>query len=806
MTMVFSVRRALALIAMVALPAVTAHAAKVRLHFEPVENDRELRDVFEYVRAEDDGDIVVSATKTAQTVDRAPAIIQSITARQISDRGYRTIAEALRDVPGVAILDDLVYTNVGIRGLYAGSGSSNDIVKVMINGQPVSFRPTSENFLGRELIAIEAVKRIEIIRGPASALYGANAFFGIVNIITWRGDDMASTTPARGKVIADSYYTPRNQRLNGGPTLLFGTASERFDVFVAGTFNYANRSGLEIPGYADMQVQAINAKDPFNSPQPKRYPSPGQFGQRSAWLTTRYSRNDLEHVGSVYASGRYKLSVSDQWITESNVQLMDRYGEWQDFSQLTHGNRLSYVNWFARTQYSHQSPDDPWSYTASLTFTRGHPTGTEHIEDPFVTGVHKRRRMGSNAADLVLSLGYAVSPDLSFTLGADYTFDAEQLTRVETTNNSTGVSTLGPGFKDRVFHNLGVLAQMIYDPWAWLSLTAGSRADYNNVIPCSGNQPFCLGRRTDPRLADFNASSATSDQSGGTGAIASGTPDPVPAGVVQISNRLGVVAKLPLLGMYAKALYGSSYKPPSPFHLFHYSLTAGVNGTQGSPLLRPETANTVEVLLGLHPVEGMHVATSVFYTHVTDALLLFLEAHSKDPRNVSYDLSGAEINGSYVPNDRLNLWGNLSYLWQTETTPLRRATESLDFFRTLPASAHFPAPRYPQLLAHGGLDLFFPDAYVRGGVSIHYIGSRTASLVNAQLNNTNNVGHPYELPGYFLGDLNLSSTGIKWFGDAETTVALSVRGWPGQFSEPGEGGIDVPSIGSRWYLRVAQEL
>ena len=54
----------------------------------------------------------------------------------------------------------------------------------MINGQVIAFRSDSTNYLGPELISMQSIERIEIVRGPGSALYGANAFLGVVNIIT----------------------------------------------------------------------------------------------------------------------------------------------------------------------------------------------------------------------------------------------------------------------------------------------------------------------------------------------------------------------------------------------------------------------------------------------------------------------------------------------------------------------------------------------------------------------------------------------------------------------------------------------
>ena len=78
-----------------------------------------------------------------------------------------------------------------------GLGAESGNIKVMIDGRSVAYRSTSGNWLGVELVPLESVEQIEIIRGPASALYGADAFLGVVNIITVSPDAMR---PVRARV------------------------------------------------------------------------------------------------------------------------------------------------------------------------------------------------------------------------------------------------------------------------------------------------------------------------------------------------------------------------------------------------------------------------------------------------------------------------------------------------------------------------------------------------------------------------------------------------------------------------------
>src|SRR5690606_24262604 len=132
---------------------------------------------------------VSTATKGAENLDDAPAVITVVTREDIERRGYRSVGEVLANTVGFFSIDDHILPNVGVRGVTGGLGAESSIIKVMIDGRSVAYRTTSGNWLGVELIPLTSVQQIEIIRGPASALYGADAFLGVVNIITVKPND-----------------------------------------------------------------------------------------------------------------------------------------------------------------------------------------------------------------------------------------------------------------------------------------------------------------------------------------------------------------------------------------------------------------------------------------------------------------------------------------------------------------------------------------------------------------------------------------------------------------------------------------
>jgi iron complex outermembrane receptor protein len=145
-------------------------------------------------------------------------------------------------MPGFYDVYDLVRHNFGIRGINGGMGASGNVIKLMIDGQPVDFRPTTGNYFGEELIPLQAVERVEIIRGPASALYGANAFLGVINVITRSGKTVSGMRLSATGVSAGGY-------LGGGAGLLVGASGSGVDVMAAASSLAArSRAGASAPG------------------------------------------------------------------------------------------------------------------------------------------------------------------------------------------------------------------------------------------------------------------------------------------------------------------------------------------------------------------------------------------------------------------------------------------------------------------------------------------------------------------------------------------------------------------------------
>jgi len=122
---------------------------------------------------------VTGFSRYKQKISEVPNNVMVITQQMISERGYFDIYDALKDVLGIDI-----SSNAGQFGeWYSLRGiSPSDRFLVLINGHKLN--PASGTFISiGNSISIKYVERIEIIFGPASAVYGADAFSGIINII-----------------------------------------------------------------------------------------------------------------------------------------------------------------------------------------------------------------------------------------------------------------------------------------------------------------------------------------------------------------------------------------------------------------------------------------------------------------------------------------------------------------------------------------------------------------------------------------------------------------------------------------------
>ncbi|MCB4792818.1 MAG: TonB-dependent receptor [Elusimicrobia bacterium] len=149
---------------------------------------------------------VIAASRREQPVTEAPASVEVVTAQEIRDSGATNIPEAIRMVAGID-LTSISSRNrfVFIRGFHEGN---NNFLLVMIDGRSIDWDVYNVVLWDQQQIGLDEIERIEIINGPGSSLYGANAYSGIINIITKTPEQINGT----------------NINVRGGTPSLFNTS------------------------------------------------------------------------------------------------------------------------------------------------------------------------------------------------------------------------------------------------------------------------------------------------------------------------------------------------------------------------------------------------------------------------------------------------------------------------------------------------------------------------------------------------------------------------------------------------------
>ncbi|NVN56061.1 TonB-dependent receptor [bacterium Scap17] len=127
-------------------------------------------------------DIVVTASGHDQMAKDAPASMSVITRESLEGRHYSDLTDALRGLPGVTVSSGGYSKDISIRGM------PGEYTLILVDGRPIDSRDTrpsgSGGFEQDWLPSLEAIERIEVVRGPMSTRYGSDAIGGVINIIT----------------------------------------------------------------------------------------------------------------------------------------------------------------------------------------------------------------------------------------------------------------------------------------------------------------------------------------------------------------------------------------------------------------------------------------------------------------------------------------------------------------------------------------------------------------------------------------------------------------------------------------------
>lgn len=250
---------------------------------------------------------LVTATKRPTSLRKAPAIATIISADEIRNMGARNLLDVLKMVPGFGVsITEFGGNMVEVRGIRS---SLSEKILVMIDGHSLN-----RNFTGSALyrvagmLPMENVKRVEVVRGPGSALYGTNAFVATINIITRTAEEIDGLEAKAG---GGSFSSLKGDLLGGK------AVGDKFTVVA--NLDHAQTQGPKLTIDADTLSGTPYSKAPGN---PDLY-----FKQTSAFLKVGYG--DLTFRGQYLTKqeGMYIGIVSALTDDSSKAQVDNYWGE-----------------------------------------------------------------------------------------------------------------------------------------------------------------------------------------------------------------------------------------------------------------------------------------------------------------------------------------------------------------------------------------------------------------------------------------------------------------------------------------------
>ncbi len=390
-------------------------------------------------------DIVSSASGFEQPITRAPSSVSIVTRNEISKQGYRTLAEVLRSVNGIFVTDDRNYSYIGMRG-FNRPGDYNSRLLLLVNGHRMNGNIYEEGLYGTGgFLDVDTIERVEVVRGPSSSLYGNNAFFGVVNVVTRPGGS-----------------------INGFEVTAEGGGQDTYKTGIHYGRLFRNGAELMISGsFYDTAGEGRIFFPEFNTPAQNN-----GFAQDS----------DHDRASHVFGSLGYRdFTLSGGWALREKLVPTASYGTaFNDGGELTTDER-AYVD----LKWEHE-----FSETVKL-MGRAAYDWNDHVGEYPFTFLVDPRLVDFNVArgewfDAEWQLNWRVAERHTLVFGADY---REQLELHQ--SNYTVDRDFVWLDDDRDGHNAGVFGQAELSLTTNLFLNAGVRFDHYSTF----------GGTVNPRLA-----------------------------------------------------------------------------------------------------------------------------------------------------------------------------------------------------------------------------------------------------------------------------------------------------------------
>ena len=414
---------------------------------------------------------IISASRSEQYLDELPVTVYVITRDEILKNGYTTLVDVLKDIPGIKVsqpgsaIEGQTFLMNGLFGNY--------YCKILIDNIPIQPSVVSGMPIGEQL-PIRQAERIEVIYGPSSAVYGADAIAGVINIITKTSD---RPTWAQADITLGSFGYYNMDVTIGGKT---GKNRNVLDYTFFGSNSYVDdmnikydMGNLYTPSNYDDSMGYVTApyyKGDSVNPEMNKLPATSRligFGLKFRGLRFNYThmfRRAHSSIGQITSTYAY-YDQESYWAEE-----IDRYSlsYSKNWGKLTSSTNLSYLHYRMDNNSSFRMIYDVgdkgrvYKYAAS-------------------DDIHFEEILSYNfTPNLELTGGFSAqySGNLPATNDLDAPFDESKYFPFDESVNVSD-SVLGSfGYNPTNFYNAAGFAQLFYK-FENFSLIAGSRFDYN---------------------------------------------------------------------------------------------------------------------------------------------------------------------------------------------------------------------------------------------------------------------------------------------------------------------------------------
>ncbi len=391
---------------------------------------------FEELSLEELLKVNVLALKIPAEIKKVPADVIIINEDEIKRLGFRNLASLISFMAGFYLLSDHSFFDISLRGVQSGIRSYTRTVKVLLNGVPVDFKFDGSNFIGDEFIPMECIKRIEIVKGPASSLYGKDALLGVINIVTKEENKGLKFKISKNFRGSDFYYV-----------------KDKFEYIVS-YFSF-KKEKLKVPEFS-----------PFYN----------DFRDKEA--SSDFSNSFLFYQ-------RFNKNIN--WFNLKSNALLQKITApllFSDYSKMEKDSKISFVN--GKFTLGLEKTLNNLNLKSDFLYSFGFPLQDERIEVGN-NSFYRQREFSYDLYESNLEISYSFKNSFLL-LGFDYTIENHNLIDVYSVGKETGDKILDRRFKpspqgDTIISDYAVYSQIFQKLFAEkLFLSLSLRRDVHSIF------------------------------------------------------------------------------------------------------------------------------------------------------------------------------------------------------------------------------------------------------------------------------------------------------------------------------------